>query len=102
MRILSALLLLFWLTPAKAADTVRCIQNPKRIKACPHLLYRVAQLPDMTAPAVICICVSDFEQLLVKPTDEAQTIKLNMTKRQLEVQHGNKLQPVLDILQRQN
>lgn len=100
MRKLFALLLLIWLTPATAADGLRCIENPKRLKACPHLLYRVAQLSDMAAPAVICICVSDFAQVLAQPKDEAEKIKLNMSKRQLEVQHGDKLQQVLDILQR--
>ena len=101
MHILSALLLLIWLAPVTAADSMSCIQNPKRFKACPHLLYRVAQLPDMPAPAVICICAADFAALLHQPATDADKIIQNMTKRQLEVQHGEKLQIVLNILKRQ-
>jgi hypothetical protein len=99
MRTLSALLLLLWVIPASAADSLRCIQNPKRVKACPNLLYRSAQLPDMPTPAVICICATDFAPLLKQPADDAERIHLNMTRRQMEVIHGAKLQTVLDILQ---
>lgn len=100
MRTLSALLLLLWLAPVTAADSMRCIQDKKRQKACPHLLYRVAQLPDMPSPAIICICATDFAALLKQPATETEQVSQNMTRRQLEVQHGNKLQTVLDILKR--
>ena len=100
MRILSVLFLLCWLTPATAAENARCIQHPKRIKACPHLLYRVAQLPGMTAPAVVCICATDFAELLTAPVTETEQVRQNMARRQMEVTHGEKLQMVLDILQR--
>jgi hypothetical protein len=102
MRKMSVLLLLLWLLPATAADTLQCIAHPKRVKACPHLLYRVAQLPDMTKPAIICICVSDFRRILTLPATESEQIQFNMTKSQFAATYGAKLQGVLDILQRKN
>lgn len=100
MRKLSVVLLLTWLAPATAADNQSCIQAPTRLKACPNLLYRVAQLPTMPAPAVVCICATDFAALLKQPANETEQIQQNMARRQMEVIHGEKLQPVLDILQR--
>ena len=100
MQKLSVLLLLIWLTPATAADSLGCIQAPKRQKACPNLLYRVAQLPTMPTPTVICICATDFAPLLTQPVTEAEKVQQNMARRQMEVVHGEKLQSVLDILQR--
>jgi hypothetical protein len=102
MRILSAVLLLSGLLPAAAADTLQCIQHPQRLKACPHLLYRAAQLPDMAKPAIICICVSDFTPLLTPPLTEQEQVQFNMTRRQYAATYGAKLQSVLDILQRKN
>ena len=98
---LSALFLLFVVASA-AADNLNCIQNPKRTKACPNMLYRTAQLPGMTAPGLVCICASDFAALLQQPQTEGDKVSQNMTRRQMEVIYGNKLQPVLDILQRQH
>ena len=100
MRKLSAVLLLTWLAPAIAADNLSCIQAPTRLKACPNLLYRVAQLPTMPAPAVVCICATDFATLLKQPANETEQIQQNMVRRQMQVIYGEQLQPVLDILQR--
>ncbi len=97
---LAALLLLIWLSPATAANSLGCIQNPKRTAACPNLLYRVAQLPAMPAPAVVCICATDFAPLLQQPLTDSDKVRQNMARRQLEAIHGEKLQTVLDILQR--
>lgn len=102
MHKLAALLLFLSLRPAAAADNLACIQHPKRVKACPHLLYRSAQLPDMPAAAVICICASDFSALLQQPQTADEEIRLNMTKRQMAAVYGARLQPILDILQRRN
>lgn len=85
-----------------AADNLQCIQQPKRLKACPHLLYRAAQLPDMVKTDVVCICVADFYPLLSQPQTDAEQIQYNMTRRQFAVTYGAKLQSILDILQRQN
>lgn len=100
MRKLSAVLLLTWLVPATAADNLSCIQAPTRLKACPNLLYRVAQLPTMPAPALICICATDFAALLKPAVTDSEKVQQNMARRQMEVIYGEKLQPVLDILQR--
>lgn len=100
MRKLAAALILLWLTPATAADSLPCIQNPNRVKACPNLVYRAAQLPQMSTPEVVCICATDFEALIQPPGNETEKVLQNMTKRQMQVIHGEKLQAVLDILQR--
>ena len=73
---LAAALILLWLTPVIAADSLPCIQNPDRVKACPNLLYRVAQLPQMSTPGVICICATDFAHLLQQPADETEKVAL--------------------------
>ena len=105
MRKLSALsllwLALFWQAPV-SADSLSCIQAPKRVNACPNLLYRVAQLPSMSKPGVICICATDFVSLLQQAKTDAERVQQNMTRRQLEVVYGENLQIVLDILQRRN
>ena len=98
---LSALFLLFTVASA-AADNFSCVQSPKRTKACPNMLYRTAQLPGKAAPGLICICASDFAALLQQPQTEGEKVSQNMTRRQMEVIYGDKLQPVLDILQRKN
>lgn len=92
------LLLLCACFSAIAADS--CIQVPKRVKACPNVLYRVAQLPGMDKAEVICICASDFSPLLRTPANDAEQIQQNMTRRQYEVLFGDKLPAVLAILQR--
>lgn len=100
---LSALIMLLWLFPATAAaDNLQCIAHPKRQLACPHLLYRAAQLPDMAKPEIVCICVTDFAPLLTPPRNETEQVQANMTRRQYAVIFGAKLQAVLDILQRKN
>ena len=100
MRKLSAVLFLTWLVPATAADNQSCIQAPTRLKACPNLLYRVAQLPTMPAPDLICICATDFAALLKPAVTDSEKVQQNMARRQMHVMYGEKLQPVLDILQR--
>ena len=100
MHKLAAALILLWLTPVIAADSLPCIQNPDRVKACPNLLYRVAQLPQMSAPGVVCICATDFAALLKPAVTDSEKVQQNMARRQMEVIYGEKLQPVLDILQR--
>lgn len=101
-RLLVVLVTFFTVLPVAAADNLQCIQQPKRVNACPHLLYRSAQLPDMAKTDVICICVADFYPLLAQPQTEAEQIQYNMTRRQYAVTFGAKLQSVLDILQRRN
>ena len=92
-------LVLVWQAPA-VADSLPCIQAPERVKACPHLLYRVAQLPAMAEPGLICICATDFSPLLQQARTDADRIQQNMTRRQMQVIYGDKLDTVLKILQR--
>lgn len=97
----AALLLLIWFSPLTAAERTQCIQDPQRLAACPHQLYRVAQLPAMTAPAVICICVTDFTKLLHRPVTEQEKDRANEMFQQMEAVHGEKLQMIIAILRRQ-
>lgn len=99
MRIQTALLVLIGAITVPALASTGCIQDPKRQKACPHLLYRAVQLPGATSNSVLCVCVTDFAPLLTPAKNEAEQISQNMTRRQLEAQHGDKLQTVLDMLQ---
>lgn len=101
MRQLSAVFLLLCLTPA-AAESMACIEQPKRVKACPHIIYRSAQLPDMSKPELICICVSDFDSLLKTATTDSEKVQQNMARRQLEVTFGKNLPAIMAILQRQD
>ncbi len=98
MRIQTVLLVLIGAITVPAQANTGCIQDPKRQKACPHLLYRAAQLPGATSNSVLCICVTDFAPLLAPAENEAEQISQNMTRRQLEAQHGEKLQTIVDML----
>ncbi|WP_052027287.1 hypothetical protein [Rheinheimera nanhaiensis] len=99
MRIHLVLVLLISALSVPVQASTGCIQDPKRQNACPHLLYRAVQLPGATSNSVLCVCVTDFAPLLTPAKNEAEQISQNMTKRQLEAQHGDKLQTVLDMLQ---
>lgn len=99
MRIQMVLFLLTSLITAPAQANTVCIQDPQRKKACPHLLYRAAQLPGATSNSLMCICVTDFAPLLTPAENDVEQISQNMTRRQLEALHGDKLQTVLDMLQ---
>lgn len=101
MRQLSAVLLLLCLTPA-IAESASCIEHPKRVKACPHIIYRSAQLPDMPKPALICICVSDFDDLLKPAASDSEKVQQNMARRQLEVTFGKNLPAIMAILERRD
>lgn len=98
MRILAVLLLLIGAITAPARANTGCIQDQKRQKACPHLLYRAAQLPGATSSSLLCICITDFAPLLAPAENETEQIRQNMARRQLEAQHGEKLQTIVDML----
>ncbi|MDX3775436.1 hypothetical protein QE250_15045 [Chromatiaceae bacterium AAb-1] len=99
-KLLSILILLLLSLPATAAKTSQCIQSPKRVSACPNLLYRSAQLPAMEKPQLLCICATDFSELLQPATTDTELIRQRMTKRQLEAELGMPVEPILDILRR--
>jgi hypothetical protein len=84
-----------------AADS-ECVQNPRRVKACPHLLYRIMQLPDQTAPALRCICVEDFQPFIQQPSSEVAQVRQRMDRSQLEAELGMELEPILRILRRED
>lgn len=57
-----------------------CIQDPQRSTECPRLIYKSAYLPDPQTgkeqKQLVCICLTDFEDLLIQESDEvAQKIK---------------------------
>ena len=99
MRIQTVLLVLIGAIIVPVQADTGCIQDPKRQNACPHLLYRAVQLPGATNNSLLCVCVTDFAPLLTPAKNEAEQISQNMARRQLEAQHGDKLQTVLDMLQ---
>ncbi|MDX1677880.1 hypothetical protein [Arsukibacterium sp.] len=87
------------MAPSQAAVPEQCIQHKKRIKACPHQLYRADKLPSQKELRLICICVTDFQPLLQRPGDEQQRIEQNMLRRQYLAQFGDDLPVILAILQ---
>lgn len=91
------------LLPAQslAADS-ECVQNPRRVKACTHLLYRIMQLPDQSSAQVRCICVEDFQPYMQQPSSEVAQIRQRMDRRQLEAELGMELEPILRILRRED
>lgn len=84
-----------------AADS-DCVQNPRRVKACSHLLYRMMQLPDQTSAQMRCICVEDFQTFLQQPSSDVAQIRQRMDRRQLEAELGMELEPILRILRRED
>jgi hypothetical protein len=57
---------------AAVPDT--CIQDPQRSLECPRLIYKMATLPDkesgQNSRQFVCICLTDFEDLLIEPDNE--------------------------------
>lgn len=49
----------------------QCIQDPGRTEQCPRLIYKSAMLTDKNTgqpqEQLVCICLADFEDLLVEP-----------------------------------
>lgn len=89
--------------PAQAsANDMTCLQSPQRTKACPHLLYRLMRLPDQSSASVRCICVTDFQPFLQYPKSEVHLIRLRMDRRQLEAELNMELEPILQVLRREN
>jgi hypothetical protein len=99
--VFGVVLIITTLVPAHAAAPEQCIQSKKRVKACPHQLYRADILPSQNELKLLCICVVDFLPLLVKPTSEQQKIEQSMTRRQFEVEYKEDLPVILAILKRQ-
>ena len=95
MRWIAPLCLLF----ASQAQAAECIQAPSRTQACPHMVYRLGQLPGMEKPAVLCICASDFQKFLHKPKDPTDAQLLQLKKMQLESELGQPIDPILAVLQ---
>lgn len=77
-----------------------CLQAPGRTRACPHKLYRAMQLPGMTAPALRCICVTDFAPLLTEPETPEQRLAQLRLKQQLSAHLQHDVEPVLQIIRR--
>ncbi len=93
--------LLSGILPVHAVVPEQCIELKKRVSACPHQLYRADKLPSQNSVTILCICVTDFQPLLIHATGEQQKIEQNMTRRQFEVEFGQDLPTILAILKRQ-
>lgn len=75
-----------------------CLQSPLRTNACPNLIYRVGQLPQMEKPAMLCICKSDFEEYLNPPEDETLLKLMKINKIRFEQELGYNIETVLKLL----
>ena len=62
--------------PSIAVLPETCIQDPGRSLACPRIIYKTADLPDLdtgtTRNKVVCICLTDFQDWLVEPESEVE------------------------------
>jgi hypothetical protein len=85
----------FTFSTAVSAD---CIQSPERTQACPHQIYRLGQLENMAKPAMLCICVVDFNEFLTVPADEDAAHKQKLKRLKLEYALGQKIEPILQVL----
>lgn len=81
-----------------ATTLADCIQSPERTLACPHQIYRLGQLENMTKPAMLCICVADFKEFLTVPADKDEAHKQKLKRLKLEYALGQKIEPVLQVL----
>ncbi len=92
----------FWVVIAaftlSASALADCIQSPERTLACPHQIYRLGQLENMAKPAMLCICVADFQEFLTVPTDEDEAHKQKLKRLKLEYALGQKIEPILQVL----
>lgn len=76
-----------------------CIQDPQRREQCPRIIYKNATLPDPQTgedkKQLVCICLTDFEDLLLEEEDEVAkqikqmrinswTAQLGITEEQLK------------------
>ena len=75
-----------------------CIQAPTRTQACPHQIYRLGQLDGMPKPAILCICVTDFQEFLKQPEDKDEALEQSMKRLKLEQELGQKIAPILKVL----
>lgn len=61
-----------------------CIQDPQRTLECPRIKYKVATLKDKESGEdvrqLVCICLTDFEDLLIEPESE---VAKSMKRREL-------------------
>jgi hypothetical protein len=76
--VLFCCLLFVELTTVANALPSKCLQAPERQSDCPHLIYKKAALPvallNVEKGAVICICLSDFQELLNTVTSRVEQI----------------------------
>ena len=61
-----------------------CIQDPSRTLECPRIKYKMANLTDKNSGKkvrqLVCICLTDFEDLLIEPESE---VAKSMKRREL-------------------
>lgn len=99
--IIFSILLFSLLLPLTLAAEPACLQAANRVKACPHKLYRAAQLPDMPKTAILCICVTDFQPLLQPASSGAERLQQHRYRQQLQAELGRDIEPILQILRRE-
>lgn len=81
----------------------QCLQQPNRTAPCPHLIYKKAALAvprlNISAGQVLCVCASDFQDLLHKPTTKAEEMSQKFRLKRLSADVGLAQQALLSLLQ---
>lgn len=79
----------FFSLPASAEQqTLRCLQSPSRVAACPNMIYR-SVLDDVTQKnKMICFCKRDFDLLFNKDVTKQQAILNKMELKQITAETG--------------
>lgn len=84
MRLSISILLICATSFSAFAIPETCIQDPQRTLECPRIKYKMAFLTDKESGEkvrqLICICLTDFEDLLVEPENE---VAKSMKRREL-------------------
>lgn len=81
----------------------KCIEDPLRRDACPHIIYKTVRLPDETSgedkKQMVCICLTDFQPLFQPSDSEVKQKIKEMNLRSLSAQLGISEEKLKEIVE---
>lgn len=81
----------------------KCIEDPYRREACPHIIYKTAMLPNKETgeetKQLVCVCLTDFKDLFTKADSEVKQKIKEMNLRSLSVQLGISEEKLKELVQ---
>jgi hypothetical protein len=79
-----------------------CLQSPKRISACPHLLYKKSKLaiPKLAVQAndIVCLCLTDLNPLLKRSNSEIEKIDQQLAWLSLTQEYGLTKEEIMALI----